>query len=84
MTKPFQFSMRRMMVSVLLVSIGTAAFVWAVGQHDIGLILGLIPSGATLGGGAGLIVRRPILCAICGAVLFPLVAFAYIMANVSC
>jgi hypothetical protein len=75
MSKPFQFSMRRMFVGLTLFCTAMAAFVWAWNSQfsdNAQALAAFSAVGATFGGAFGTVVRRPIPFIVVGAVLLPL------------
>jgi hypothetical protein len=71
MSKPFQFSMQRLFVSVSLACIGAFLFAIALRRGtDERLALAIVcVSGVVVGGGFGQLFRRPVVGTIVGAVI---------------
>jgi hypothetical protein len=82
MSKPFQFSIRRMFLAVTRFCMAMAAFGWVwtsagPGSNEVATVIGLCAVGAAFGGAFGTVVRRPILFAVIGAVLLPFGVMVY-------
>jgi hypothetical protein len=83
MGKPFQFSMRRMLIAVSFWCAGLGMFKWLnwiTRAYVVHPVLGfaiVFAAGAFVGGGIGVIIRRPILCAVVGGAFLILAEVAW-------
>lgn len=79
MGKPFQFSIVRMLAAMTFCCFGLGLISCRDRMSTpLSAFVIVFGSGALIGGGIGVIVRRPIICAACGGVLAILAALAYV------
>jgi hypothetical protein len=79
MSKPLQFSMRRLFLAVTLISLGLGTLLWmsAVSGNEFTTFAALALVGALFGSSLGVVLKHTLLFAVLGAILFPAGWFVY-------